>query len=523
MKHLAKFLFIALVSAQSWVSAQSLALAEPVTVGLLGNGPKYGSPTIAEIDGNTGNGKEIAVASANGIVSAISASGAVLWETSLPIVNCTALTGGNKILSTPAVGDLFGNGVPYVVVTYGGLGGKTCPGGAVALKGDDGSIAWNFDLKALASRRPIFSISHAAISSPALYDFTGDGKLEVVFGALDRNIYMLTPRGRLRGYYQAADTVFSSPAIAEADGSPPAEIIIGTDISQNLLLRPPTPNGGYLYALKGSAFREGKAIPFRFPGSSVWRAKFDQVVQGSPTVGELLSSNAGPEVVTSTGCYFPEGSTGKRGRYLKIFSLRTGRLLQTVPLSTCTNSEPAIADVDGDGSNDVVIPVQTLGQYGGSGQSQVVAYNPETRTTLWTATPKIGTRNQRELALFSGLVVADLDKNGSREVVVMVSTGIAILAGSTGEHLTCDESWCSDGRQILSGFSSARNAAAVGDLNGDGHYELIAAGPSSNGGIVQIYSSLGGIISSSPGASSNYLPWPMYRGSPHHRGVQNNG
>ncbi len=516
MNHLAKLSALCALT----VLFGSSAWGQIRTVSLAGNGPKYGSPVIAEVDGNTGNGKEIVVASANGIVSAISANGDILWETSLPIAECTALSGSNKVLSTPAVGDLMGDGIPSVVVSYGGIGGKTCPGGALALKGSDGTLQWNFDLKRLATRIPIFSVSHAAISSPALHDFTGDGKLEVVFGSLDRNIYMLTPRGRLKGYYHAADTVFSSPGIVQADGVGSAEIIIGTDISQNLQLKPPTPNGGYLYALRGSYFKGAKEIAFRLAGSAVWRAKFDQVVQASPTVGELISSNPGLEVVSATGCYFPEDSADKRGRYMKIFSLRTGRLLQTVTLPTCTNSEAAIADVDLDGKNDVIIPVQTLEHYGGSGPSKVIAYNPETSTTLWTTVPKVGRRNLRELALFSGVVVADLDKNGSREVIVMVSTGISILAGATGEHLTCDESDCTDGRQRLTVFSSARNAAAVDDLDGDGDLELVAAGPSGDGGIVKIYSDLNQLIASSPGTSTNYLPWPMVRGDAQHRGVQ---
>ena len=508
------------IAAALLAPCSSAAQDDVRSVSLLGNGPKYGSPVIAEVDGDTSNGKEIVVASANGVVSAISAAGDVLWETALPINGCPALSNSNKLLSTPAVGTLRGDRQPFVVVGYGGIGGRDCGGGVVALQGATGEIAWDFDLKAFARRRPIFSVSHAVISSPALHDFDGDGTLEVVFGSLDRNIYMVTATGKLRGYYQAADTVFSSPAIFPADQLGQAEIIVGTDISRNRQLRPPTPNGGYVYALRGDAFKQQAAIGFRATGSSVWRKTFDQVVQSSPTVGELISSNEGLEVVVATGCYFPEDSTDKRGRYMKVLSVKTGKVLRTAPLATCTNSEAAIADVDGDGLNDVVIPVQTLGQYGGSGQSQVVAYNPERDAFLWIANPLVNGSNSKELALFSGLVIADLDTNGSREVVVTTGGGLAVLAGATGEHLSCDGRNCSDGRSTFNGFSSLRNGVAVGDLTNDGTLELVAAGPSSEGGLVQVYSGFQSLISSPPGPLGDFVPWPLYRHDAKHSGVQ---
>ena len=516
IKSLAKSIVVVVASA----SLPLLASAEPITVELGSSGPGYSSPAIAEIDGNLNNGKEIAVASANGIVSVVLGDGTILWEKALPTNSCTSLSGNNRAHSSPAVGALLGGTNQYVVVGYGGIAGTACGGGVVAFNGPDGTEAWRFDLKQFAKRRRLFAISHSVFSSPTLFDIDQDGTLEVVFGSLDRNIYMLSASGRLKGFYHAADTVFSSAAVADTNGDASPEIIIGTDISKNTVINPPTPNGGYLYALKSSLFKRGVEIGFRKAGSAVWRAEFNQVVQSPPVVAELISANTGKEVVVATGCYFPENTTNKLGRDVKVFSLATGRLLRTLQVPACTGAEPAVADVDGDGLNDVVIPVQGLSVYGGDGTSRVIAWNPDSNTTLWTTVPLVNDHNSSTVGLFGGLVIADLDKNGSREVVVANGSGLTILSGATGEHLSCEAASCDDGRSSFTGFKGLKNAVAVADLTGDGTLELVVAGSLNRVGTLKIYTELATLITSSAGNNPNYTPWPMFRGGPLHTGVQ---
>ena len=73
-----------------------------------------GSTVIAEIDGDSSNGLEVAVGSADGFVSVIRADGSVLWRRPIPRVRCRRDNRNDRLTSTPAVGELFGDGVPLV-------------------------------------------------------------------------------------------------------------------------------------------------------------------------------------------------------------------------------------------------------------------------------------------------------------------------------------------------------------------------------------------------------------------------
>ncbi|MFM1847493.1 MAG: hypothetical protein RL417_967, partial [Pseudomonadota bacterium] len=275
---------------------------------LSGKVVRYSSPTVAEIDGDPANGLEVTVGGADGRIYVYRADGSLLWERSAPSPRCSAVGVIDRLYASPAVGALYGDGVPYVVASYGGFRGGGCDGGIVVFRGSDGAKAFSFSTKRFGKRMGFQERLHGVYSSPALADTDGDGKLEIAFGSFDRNVYLLEHNGAVRWYYNAADTVFSSPTFADVNGDGRLEVLIGTDITANARLRPPTKNGGYIYALKSEP-RSSKRIRFRDSTAYLWQRFLPQVVFSSPVVAEVMSASPGLEVVIGSGCFFPERST----------------------------------------------------------------------------------------------------------------------------------------------------------------------------------------------------------------------
>jgi outer membrane protein assembly factor BamB len=397
------------------------------------------------------------------------------------------------------------------VIGYGGFRGKKCDGGVAAFRGSDGASAWTFSIRSFAKRKRFFAYRHAVFSAPALSDTDGDGLLEVGFGAFDRTIYLLSAKGQVRWYTQAADTVFSSAAFFDVDGDGLKEMLIGTDISKNTIIRPPTPDGGYLYALrtKPDAPRSQRFFRFRDPRLALWRVQFDQVIQSSPVVAELVSSNPGPELVIGTGCFFPQSSATRRGRWFKVLSARTGKTLKTLPIPECSPSSAAIADLDGDSINEVV--VSTNGPRTG-GASHLIAWRPESNTVLWDRTLSISGRGDQYGAEFNrSPIIADLDGNGSLEALVAHRSGIAVVAGTTGEPLSCMLSDCTQVRLRIP--SLAQGTPAFADADGDGTPELYLGGASNRRAAVFQWRDQLLDLASQPGPFTPFLaPWPMGRG-----------
>lgn len=472
-----------------------------------GAGPGYSSPAIADIDGNAANGKEVTVGLADGRVVATKADGSTLWSVTLPSASCS---GGTKIFSSPAVGNLFGNGVPYVVIGYGNLESRACDGGVVAIRGSDGQLAWKFSIKDFAKKNKFFAFRNTVFSTPALADTDHDGKLEIGFGGFDRSVYLLNANGSVRWYYQAADTVWSSPAFADVDGDGRLEMIIGTDISQNLKLKPATPNGGFVYALKTKS-RKGKMIRFQDPTAFVWRATFDQVIYSSPVVAELIPENPGQEVVVGSGCFFPQNSNNKNGKWFKVLSLKTGALLRTLPISACSPSSAAVDDLDGDGLNEVVVTASGSASIGGDGSAKVIAFNPRSSEQIWSVVPEPGGNNDSLGGHFNSPIIADLDGNGTSEVIANNSRGVVIIDGQSGSVLSCQNRSCHNEVELLTN-DILRNTPAVDDLNGDGELDLVVASKGSGGAKIFAWTDFNGLLGSATKTSNPRMGWPMARG-----------
>jgi outer membrane protein assembly factor BamB len=86
-------------------------------INLDSGGISYSSPVIAEIDGDVSDGKEVAVGSSSGTLYVFRSNGSLLWSSTIPQLGGPCSRGA--ISSSPAVGAIFGDGQPYVVVGYG--------------------------------------------------------------------------------------------------------------------------------------------------------------------------------------------------------------------------------------------------------------------------------------------------------------------------------------------------------------------------------------------------------------------
>lgn len=504
-------------------------------VSIPGKQVTIGSLISAEIDGDTSNGLESVTGTPDGQVVVVNSSGQVLWSKELPNKNCSDTSSANKLYSTPAVGELLGNGVPYVVIGYGGIT-SACGGGVVALRGSDGEQFWHFDTEQFAKDQGFSENLHGVFTSPALGDINNDGALEVTFGAFDRSVYLLNPKGKALWRYQAADTVWSSPSFVQGDSDKELEIVIGTDISANDAFSPPTENGGYLYLLDalppGTLTRRDrrkarrrkkrgrgrllkmKFVTHNFRNSSIvkWYTQVDQILQSSPVVGELVESNKGEEIVIGSGCYFPEDSKQKRGQWFKVFSLSTGELLRTLDVPACSSSTPAIADLNEDGLFEVVISANGSSKTS-DGDSRLYAWTPSSDTLLWEVVPTHNGRNTSSGGQYQSPVIGDLDGNGSLEVVVANGGALHIFEGRDGTPLTCQSGDC-ESAPSLSGASFS-TTPVIADINGDSVPELLAVSSR-----MFAWTNFTDALQSSPGGyAPYYLPWPMFKGSPGHGGV----
>jgi len=118
---------------------------------------------------------------------------------SASIIEFWNYTTGSRIHSSPALGDIDGDG--NLEVIFGSWDNKI-----YALNAEDGSELWNF------------TTNGRIYSSPALGDLDFDDKLEIVFGSEDYNVYALNGEdGSKLWNYSTGDAVISSPSLGDID------------------------------------------------------------------------------------------------------------------------------------------------------------------------------------------------------------------------------------------------------------------------------------------------------------------
>ena len=459
-------------------AAHAAAIPPTGLLALTGGGAVSFSPvTLADLNGD--GRPEILVGTSDGKVFAVryntgNSKLEVMWSHNL----APDVGGPTTVRAGISVGDLDGDGQPEVVAAT----GSATPdyGGVVALVGATGVTKWVYhtdDLLNASGGAGGDGIPDGVVSTPALGDLDGDGKLEIAFGGFDFRVHLLNYDGQtLPGWPRfVRDTVWSSAAMADLDGDGLLEVIIGVDTHKDAAPFN-TPDGGGLYVFR----RDGQLVPG-------WPQFIGQVIYAAPAVGDL-DGDGKLEIVSGTGEFYNNPTDGYK---VYVWSA-TGSLLWKGSTTGYVRGGPALGDLNGDGKLDVVA----------AGLDNKVYAWKHDGAPLWAVNPKDITGQSTGLG--SMPVLADYDNNGALDVFINMQWDTTVLNGANGSQFTAASQ--SDGKPAYGcGYVSATNAPAIGDVNGDGKLDLVSACADNSGatGRVSFWSL------SAPATAAN-SPWPMF-------------
>jgi hypothetical protein len=131
-------------------------------------------------------------------------------------------------------------------------------------------------------------------------------------------------------------------------------------------------------------------------------------------------------------------------------------------------------------------------------------------------------------------VIADLDGNGSLEVVVANRWAVDVLEGRDGTPLTCQSTACG-AQPTMFAWGSLKSTPAIADIDGDGTLDVVIAGmhiysPAGSGfgaskrAMIYAWTGFTSTLGSSPGSQPAYAaPWPMFHGRIDDRPVGSGG
>ena len=233
------------------------------------------------------------------------------------------------------------------------------------------------------------------------------GAPSVVAGSLDQEQYALAAStgATLPGWpLFTSDSVFSTAAVADLYGTGGTDIVEGGDQSAGFAVGRHYLQGGHLRIVNQS-------------GGLICDAATTQTVDSSPAVGPILLGGAAG-IAVGTGAFFAGAADTAA---VKVFDADCGQVWSRT-LDGATTSSPALADVTGSGSLQVVEGTDT-----GAGGS-VWVLDGATGATVWQS-PVVG-------RVIGSVVVAGLSSGGAQDVLVPTTAGVEVLDGASGAELT---------------------------------------------------------------------------------------
>ncbi|MBI5708670.1 MAG: VCBS repeat-containing protein [Armatimonadetes bacterium] len=282
-----------------------------------------------------------------------------------------------------------------------------------------------------------FSIGFPSIGIPALFDFDGDGEMEIVHGVdIGARLYVRRANGAVMPGWPVTDTsVYGVSTVCVADidldGSP--EIIVAA-----------RPNS-----------TDRKLFAFRLDGSTVpgWPLSFSSPNYRTPIVVGNVDDDPQPEVVFLR----PQGMSGSNASVLLIGP--NGATKRVIPLSSYQDGDdipcPALADIDADGRAEIIVQTE--------GKIDVVRGTGSSMPGWPVSYPGVVSR--------AVPIVGDIDGDGSPDICF-----------SSSGFLTEIYAYSANGSLIpgfpkslpdTTGIGLTKATIAMADLEGDGRTDLV--------------------------------------------------
>ena len=311
---------------------------------------------------------------------------------------------GKYDLGPEAVADLDHDGVPELIVEE----GEHQPEGGLnlyVLNANDGSLKWKYTDYGTFWEEG-FS------SAPIIYDVNGDGVDDLTVGSFDRYVYTFSGKD---GSVLWKSPVFehyirTSLPFTDLDGDGEKDFVVWDNHAVTRA-----------YSIKTHRL--------------LWEQRLGYGVASTPAIGDL-NGDGKPEVVFSL--VVSGGIT-----VLKA----DGSVFWTNTNWTYFYHSPTLVDVNGDGMLDVV--------QGDSLAHTIIAYRGTDGVELWHTTLPNTTWSQ------APLIAADIDGDGTKEILAGSDVGLYSLEATTGKI-----NWLFPAYKI-------RGEPRVADLDGDGKAEIM--------------------------------------------------
>jgi len=459
---------------------------------------RYSSIALADLDGD--GFEEILVGTSKGLdagmneilpaaLVCLNHDGSVRWAFSPPAMPGPDPDTGivyqtSSVGSSPAVGDLDGDGDLDVVVGAGadiaGEGpnilrpGQPGDMGAVyAVDGATGALLWAHQTDdRIGSATAGDGIPDGVFATPLVADLDGTPGVEVIVGGWDQRVWVLDgatgasktgpmgPNGRTGTLVY--DTVWSSPALGDLTGDGHPEILIGSDQTTNP--EAGTNTGGVFHAIDrfGNESVPGFDVPTNVnptnPGYVPLPGKWEeQAVWSSPAAADF-DGDGRPEIAYGTS--FFGGVPSTKGRYIRVWN-HDGTPLKTFTTAAQTFASPLFADLTGDGSLELVAADMSGRVYAWSATSGPA-------TPLWATTTVSWPPSSPPQPIIGSPIAVDLNGDGQLEILYAQGPQIVVV-DAHGNQL-------SDPTRMRMAVSGFLGSPAVGDVNRDQVLDVIAGG-----------------------------------------------